>query len=150
MPASGNPLHTLLPHLHFQMPTPFQSGLALGHACAYRAPLPTLFCHPGSIPGGHLAPDGPGTEVGEKGPALFSPGFRRPSHPWASVPCGWGSQQHRAGRTPAVPAAAPRRGWLRGAEVAGAEFPPGLCLVSLPAQSLALGWGLALSARLRL
>lgn len=56
----------------------------------------------------------------------------------------------RARQTLAVPAAAPRRGWLRGAEVAGAELPPGLCLVSLPAQSLALGWGLALSARLRL
>lgn len=32
--------------------------------------------------------------------------------------------------------------------MAGAELPPRLCLVSLPAQSLALGWGSAPSARL--
>lgn len=39
IPASGNPSHAR-PHLHFQMPTPFQSGLALGLQHTHTQPSP--------------------------------------------------------------------------------------------------------------
>lgn len=90
--------------------------------------------------------------MGEKGPALFRPSVQGPG-----APPTLGLQYLVAGAPRCTERAAlsctcgcPASGLAARAEVAGAELPPRLYLVSLPVQSLALGWGSAPSARLRL
>lgn len=76
-------------------------------------------------------------EVGEKGPTLFRPGARRPSHPWASVSCGWsspgGSQLYL--RLPRLGAGCEGRGGWCGAP---AESVPGQFACSVAGARLGL------------